>query len=174
MGRQQAKRLDQGQRGGNRGCENRERDHTRAVTDDAVGVQQASTTCDSTMALATEKDDVRSRLGELHRLLNNRKGSLSATKKKNAGANDSCDMNQKTIQALDTLAEEYGVFEATMKKVAFEHEEGMCYTGCCGELYFRYLSKVFLCPPGPRRIISSNHLKISNILRVLISNEVNG
>ena len=33
-------------------------------------------------------------------------------------------MNQKTIQALDTLAEEYGVFEVTMKKVTFEHEEG--------------------------------------------------
>ena len=33
-------------------------------------------------------------------------------------------MNQKTIQASDTLAEEYGNFEATMKKVTFEHEEG--------------------------------------------------
>ena len=31
-------------------------------------------------------------------------------------------MNQKTIQALDTLAEEYRVFDATMQKVAFEHE----------------------------------------------------
>ena len=28
------------------------------------------------------------------------------------------------MQALDTLAEEYEAFEATMKKVAFEHEEG--------------------------------------------------
>ena len=27
------------------------------------------------------------------------------------------------MQALDTLAEEYGAFEVTMKKVAFEHEE---------------------------------------------------
>ena len=33
-------------------------------------------------------------------------------------------MNQKTIQALDTLAEEYGTFEATTKKVVFENEEG--------------------------------------------------
>ena len=33
-------------------------------------------------------------------------------------------MNQKTIQALATLAEEHGTFEATMNKVTFEHEEG--------------------------------------------------
>ena len=32
-------------------------------------------------------------------------------------------MNRKTIQALDILAEEYGVFEVTMKKVTFDHEE---------------------------------------------------
>ena len=88
-----------------------------------MGVTQASTTCDSPMALATEKAAVRSRLEELHR-----QGSLSATHKKNAEANNrACDMNQKTIQALYTLAEEYGVFEVTMKKVTFEDEEGdMC------------------------------------------------
>ena len=33
-------------------------------------------------------------------------------------------MNQKTIQTLDTLAEEYGTIEATMKKVTPEYEEG--------------------------------------------------
>ena len=33
-------------------------------------------------------------------------------------------MNQKTIQAPDALAEEYSTFEATMEKVAFQHEEG--------------------------------------------------
>ena len=33
-------------------------------------------------------------------------------------------MDQKTIQVLDTLAEEYSTFEATMNKVTFEHEEG--------------------------------------------------
>ena len=33
-------------------------------------------------------------------------------------------MNQKTMETLDTLAEEYGTFETTMKKVTFEHEEG--------------------------------------------------
>ena len=59
--------------------EGRDEKHGRAVTDNAVGVTQASTTCDSTMALATEKHAVRSRLGELHRLLNNRKGGLSAS-----------------------------------------------------------------------------------------------
>ena len=49
-----------------------------------------------------------------------RKGSLSATDKENAEANDRAhDMNQKTIQALDTLAEEYSTFEATRKKVTF-------------------------------------------------------
>ena len=71
------------------------------------------------------EEAVQSRLGELHRMLNNRKGSLSATHKKNAEANDRAyDMNQKTIQAPDALAEEYGTFEASMKKVTFEHEEG--------------------------------------------------
>ena len=63
-------------------------------------------------------------MGELHRLLKNRKGSLSVTYKKNAEAYDRAyDMNQKTIQALDTLAEEYSAFEANMKKVTSEHEE---------------------------------------------------
>ena len=33
-------------------------------------------------------------------------------------------MNQKTIQALDALAEESGSFEAIMKKVTGVHEEG--------------------------------------------------
>ena len=85
---------------------------------------QASLPCDSAITLGTETDVVRSRLGELHRLLNNRKGSLSATDKKTAEANDKAHhMNQKTIQAVDTLAE-YGVFEVTMKKVKFEHDEG--------------------------------------------------
>ena len=58
-------------------------------------------------------------------MLNNRKSSLSATYKKNAEANDRAyDMNQKTIQASDALAEEYSAFEASMKKVTSEHEEG--------------------------------------------------
>ena len=74
---------------------------------------------------ATEKEAIRSRLGELHRLLNIRKGSLGATCKKNAEANDRAyDLNRKTIQALDALAEEYAAFEVTMAKVTSEHEAG--------------------------------------------------
>ena len=62
---------------------------------------------------------------ELHRLLNSRKGSLSATFKKNAEANDRAyDLDQKTIQALDALAVEYGAFETTTTNVTSEHEAG--------------------------------------------------
>ena len=62
---------------------------------------------------------------ELHRLLNNRKGSLSSTCKKNTEANTKVyDFNQKTMQALDVLAEEYEIFEETMKKVTHETEDG--------------------------------------------------
>ena len=44
---------------------------------------------------------------------------------KNAEANTrTYDFNQKTLQALDALAEVYENFEETMKKVTFEHEEG--------------------------------------------------
>ena len=49
----------------------------------------------------------------------------SATHKKNAEANTRAhDFNQKTMQALDTFAEEYEIFEETMKKVTLETEEG--------------------------------------------------
>ena len=49
--------------------------------------------------------------------------------KRNIQANTRAyDLNQKTMQALDTLAEEYEVFEETMKKVTLENEEdGMLY-----------------------------------------------
>ena len=73
--------------------------------------------------LQQQRQQQGARLGALHRLLNNLEGSLSATYKKNAEANDkACDLN-KTMQALDALAEEYGVFQASMKKVMTEHEE---------------------------------------------------
>ena len=68
--------------------ENCDRYHGRVATDNAASTAPAHTTWDSATALATEKEAVRSRMGELHRLLNNRKGSLSATYKKNAEAND--------------------------------------------------------------------------------------
>ena len=74
---------------------------------------------------ATEKDDTMRRLGDLHHLLNSRKGSLKATYKKNTDANDKADdLNQKSIQALDALAKEYVGFEATMANVTSEHEAG--------------------------------------------------
>ena len=95
----------------------RDKNHGRAASDNATSTTPAHTSWDSAAATATEKEATKSRLGELHRLLNNRKGCLSATCKKNAEANDRpYDMNQKTIQALDTLAEEYSTFEVTMKK----------------------------------------------------------
>ena len=68
--------------------------------------------------MATEK-----RLWELHRFLNNRKGSLSSTYKKKTEANTKVyDLNQKTMQDLDPLAEEYEIFEETMKKETHETE----------------------------------------------------
>ena len=58
-------------------------------------------------------------------MLNSRKGSLSATHKKNAEANDKAyDLDQKTIQALDALAADYFAFEATLANVTSEHEAG--------------------------------------------------
>ena len=69
---------------------------------------------------ATEK-----KLWELHCLLDNRKESLSSKNKKNTEANTKVnDLNQKTMQALDALAEDYEIFEDTMKKVRHETEEG--------------------------------------------------
>ena len=72
--------------------ESRGRNHGRAVTEKAVGLTQASTACDSTLALATEKDTVRSTLGE--RTIE--RESLSAKHTKNADANNRAYyMNQK-------------------------------------------------------------------------------
>ena len=77
--------------------ENCDRYHGRVAADSA-STAPARTTWDSETSMATEKEAVRSRL-ELHHLLSNLKGSLSATCKKNAEANDRAnDMNQKTIQ----------------------------------------------------------------------------
>ena len=99
----------------------------RAATERKVfeGVTQAPKASDSALADATDVDTVRSKLWAPQRLLNNRKGGLSATYKKNTETNTSAyDLNQKTMQALDTLAEEYEIFEETMRKVTFETEEG--------------------------------------------------
>ena len=70
-------------------------------TEDVEEVAQTPKAAD-----ATDVDTVRTMLWELERLLNNREGSLSATYKKNAEANTKAyDLNKKTIQDLDTLAE---------------------------------------------------------------------
>ena len=72
----------------------------RAAADSVTYTAPAHSAWDSPAATATEKEAIRSRLGELRRLLNNRKGSLSDTYKKNAEANDRAyDMNQRSIQA---------------------------------------------------------------------------
>ena len=66
----------------------------------------------------TDVGTTEKKLWELQRLLNHRKGSLSSTYKKNAEANTRAyDLNQKTMQALDTLAE--GV-----RDLRGDHEEG--------------------------------------------------
>ena len=84
--------------------ENRDRNQGCADTENAAEIAQVSKAC------------------ELHRLLNNQMGSLSATFQKNAEANTRAyELNQKTM---DTLAEEYEAFEVTMKKVTVDHEEG--------------------------------------------------
>ena len=59
--------------------EYRDKKHGRAAADSATHTAPAHSAWDSPAATTTEKDATRSRLGELHRLLNNRKGSLSAT-----------------------------------------------------------------------------------------------
>ena len=95
----------------------RDKNQGKTGTNNAAGSATANTTLDSAGDTATEKDAFRRRLEELHRLLNSRKGSLSATFKKNAEANDRAyDLDQKTIQALDALAVEYAAFETTMTK----------------------------------------------------------
>ena len=64
-------------------------------------------------------------MGELHRLLNRRKGSLNAPHKKNTDADDKAyDLNQESFQALHALAKEHVDFEATMASVIKEHEAG--------------------------------------------------
>ena len=86
-----------------------DRSQGQAATTEATDRKAADATGSSTGDAATDKEAVRRRLRELHRLLNSRKGSLNATHRKNAEANDKvCDLNQKSVQALDALAKEYG------------------------------------------------------------------
>ena len=77
--------------------ENRDKNHGRAATDSATSTAPAHSAWDFASATATEKEGTRSKLVEFHCLLNNRKGSLSATYKKNAEANDRAyDMNWRS------------------------------------------------------------------------------
>ena len=105
--------------------ENREKNHGRAAADSTTYTRPHTPPGILQRQRLRRKEAIRSRLGELRRLLNNRKGSLSATYKKTAEANDRAyDMNQRTIRALEALAEEYTSVEVSMKKVTSEHEEG--------------------------------------------------
>ena len=89
----------------------------KTVPDSKVNAPELMNVTDS---VATEK-----KLWELQRLFSNRKESLSSMYKKNADANTKAYVfKQKTMQALDALAEEYEIFEKTMKKVTYETEEG--------------------------------------------------
>ena len=93
----------------------RYRSQGKAGTTDATDKEAADATGSATGDAATEKEAVKRRLGELRRLLNSRKGSLNATYRKNAEANDKAyDLNQKSIQALDARAKKYVDFEVTM------------------------------------------------------------
>ena len=56
----------------------------------------------------TDKEAAKRRLSELHRLLNNCKGSMNARNRQKAEANDKAyDLNQKSVLALDDLAKEH-------------------------------------------------------------------
>ena len=102
----------------------RDKNQGMASANNAAGSGAATATLDPVGDAATEKDAILRRLGGTP-LLNSRKGSLSATYKKNPEANDKAyDLNQKNIQALDALAEDYVVFEATMANFTSEHEAG--------------------------------------------------
>ena len=70
----------------------RDKNWGRALTNDVVDSATANTT--GTLWVMLLQDATTRRLGELHRLLNSRKGSLSATYKKNAEAK----VNQETIE----------------------------------------------------------------------------
>ena len=69
------------------------------------------------------------KLRELNHLLNNRKGSLSSTYKKNSEANNKVyDLNQRTLAAWDHLAEVNETFEDTWDIVVQESAAGdMCF-----------------------------------------------
>ena len=69
-------------------------------------------------------------LWRLQKILSNKKESLSQTYKKNTEANANvCDFNQKTMQALETLAAVYAVFEKAGENLNVETSEVLCADG---------------------------------------------
>ena len=103
----------------------RDRRQGKAPTNDSTDRKAADATGSSTGDAAMEKEAVKRRLSELHRLLNSRKGSLDATYTKNTEANDEAyTSTKKSIQALDAPAKEYVDFEVTMATVTHEQEAG--------------------------------------------------
>ena len=101
------------------------RSQGQTPTTEATDWKAAEATGNTTGDAATDKEAAKRRLSVHHRLLNSRKGRLNATYRKNAEANDkACDLNQKSVLALDALAKEYVDFEVTMANVAHEQEAG--------------------------------------------------
>ena len=90
-------------------------DGTRGV----VEVPQASKASDSAHADATTADTVQTKLWRTTTSPQQPKGKTQRnTFQRNVEANTRVhDLNQKTMQALNTLAEENEAFEVTMKKV---------------------------------------------------------
>ena len=84
-----------------------DRSQGRAATIEATDRKAADATGSSTGDAATDKEVAKRRLSELHRLLNSRNGSLNATCRKNAEAND-----------------KYVDFEVTVANVTHEQEAG--------------------------------------------------
>ena len=86
----------------------RERSQGKATTTEATNRKAAEAARSSTGDASTEKEAVKRRLGELHRLLNSRKGGFNVTYRESAEANDKvCCHKLKSFQALDALAKEY-------------------------------------------------------------------
>ena len=99
----------------------------KSTEEEGLAVWDRASTKERVPGQESEKDFVitKERLWDLHRVLNYRKGRLSSTNKKNTEVNTKVhDLNQKTMQALDVLAEEYEIFEETMEKVTHETEDG--------------------------------------------------
>ena len=86
----------------------------RASANEELGTSAENNPLTFTGDAASEKEAVKRRLGELHRLLNSRK----------VVANDKVyDFNEKSVQALDASAKGTGVvFEVTKASVTHEQE----------------------------------------------------